>query len=133
MQAATLTHEVTPLVYSPQPFQVTPKKLELTQIALDLVKRLNGTSLQPVSTTDVAMTAVVLGGSGWLKSHFFRFGGADYADRDEVETHVTNFYDTLAELMNENPEYNRPLPVGHCDPAEFDAFVVGDTVRIKAD
>jgi hypothetical protein len=120
LKTATCTDEVLPLVYTPEPFKISHKELKLTQIAVDLVQRINGTPRAPISVTDVAMVATVLHSSGWLRRHFDG-SGHDFANPEEEDRFFTNFYDAVSVLTHENPQYNPPLHVLVGDRDQFDA------------
>lgn len=119
MQYDILTDETSHQVYTPEPFQISPKELDLTDRAITLSQRINRTEGAPISVPDVAMAAMILKGSGWLDYHFGQMD--DFADPVEADRQAVNYYDALAALMQENPQYNSPRQVCVGDLVQFDA------------
>lgn len=98
--------------YLPDPFSVNPKQVELTQIAVDLIKRIDGTGSKTISVTDVARVAQILAGSGWLDDHFL--GAGEVVDNcEEDDSDVVRYFDAVALLMQENPEHCKTLDDAH--------------------
>jgi len=98
--------------YLPEPFGVTPKQVKLTQLAIDLIKRIDGTGSKTISVTDVARVAQFLAGSGWQREHF-RDAGVGCDNPEELGRHADRYYDAVSLLMSENPEHCKSSAYWH--------------------